>query len=54
MLRAVMTDLANTLDDEGTLDESACFIDATVASAKGGGKEIGPTKRGQHAGGEPS
>ena len=41
-----MTDLANTLRDEGALDESECFIDATFASAKGGGAEIGPTKRG--------
>ena len=42
-----MTDLANTLRDEGALDESECFIDATFASAKGGGEEIGPTKRGK-------
>ena len=43
----VMTDLANTLRDEGALDESECFIAATFASAKGGGAEIGPTKRGK-------
>lgn len=47
VLRAVMIDLANTLRDEGALDESECFIDATFASAKGGGGEIGPTKRGK-------
>ena len=47
VLRDVMTDLANTLRDEGALDESECFIDATFASAKGGGEEIGPTKRGK-------
>jgi transposase len=47
VLRAVLTDLANTLRDEGGLDESECFIDATFASAKGGGEEIGPTKRGK-------
>ena len=47
VLREVMTDLANTLRDEGALDESECFIDATFASAKGGGDEIGPTKRGK-------
>ena len=40
-----MTDLANTLQDEGALDESECFIDATFSSAKCGGDEIGPTKR---------
>jgi len=47
VLREVMTDLANTLRDEGALDESECFIDATFSSAKGGGEEIGPTKRGK-------
>src|SRR3569832_2087167 len=47
VLRDEMTDLANTLRDEGALDESECFIDATFASAKGGGAEIGPTKRGK-------
>jgi hypothetical protein len=43
----VLTDLANTLRDEGSLHESQCFIDAMFASAKGGGAEIGPTKRGK-------
>ena len=47
VLRDVLTDLANTLRDEGGIDESECFIDATFASAKGGGEEIGPTKRGK-------
>jgi transposase len=47
VLRAVLTELANTLRDEGGIDESACFIDATFASAQGGGEEIGPTKRGK-------
>ena len=47
VLRKVMTDLANMLRDEGALDESECFIDATFASAKGDGNEIGPTKRGK-------
>ena len=40
-----MTDLANVLRDEGALDESECFIDATFAWAKGGGAEIGLMKR---------
>jgi IS5 family transposase len=40
-------DLANALRDEGEIDESECFIDATFASAKGGGYEIGKTKRGK-------
>ena len=37
-LRKVLTDLANTLREEGETDESECFIDATFASAKGGGE----------------
>lgn len=47
VLRAVLTDLANTLRAEGAIDESECFIDATFTSAKGGGAEIGPTRRGK-------
>lgn len=47
VLRNVLTDLANALRDEGAMDESECFIDATFASAKGGGDEIGKTKRGK-------
>lgn len=47
VLRDVMTDLANALREEGALDASECFIDATFASAKGGGDEIGKTKRGK-------
>jgi hypothetical protein len=46
VLRDELIDLANALRDEGALDESKCFIDATFASAKCGGEEIGPTKRG--------
>src|SRR5512134_2987407 len=47
VLREVMKDLANTLRDQGALDESECFIDAPFASAKGGGDEVAPTKRGK-------
>ena len=47
MLRDVLTDLANTLRDQGSVDESVCFIDAMFSSAKGGGEDIGPTKRGK-------
>lgn len=47
VLRDVLIDLANALRDEGGLDESECFIDAMFASAKGGGAEIGPTRRGE-------
>lgn len=47
VLRDVLTDLANTLRDQGGLDESECFIDAMFSWAKGGGEGIGPTKRGK-------
>lgn len=47
ILRTVLTDLANALRERGTLDEREAFIDAMFSSAKGGGEEIGPTKRGK-------
>ena len=47
IIRDIMIDLANALRDQDALDESECFIDATFASAKGGGDQIGPTKRGK-------
>ena len=47
VLREILRELANALRDEGGIDESECFIDATFASAKGGGDAIGPTKRGK-------
>ena len=47
VLRRVLTDIANELRDKGVLDEEESFIDATFAMAKGGGAEIGPTKRGK-------
>jgi transposase len=40
VLRKVLTELANELRDEGGSDESECFIDASFASAKGGGDEV--------------
>src|SRR6202451_2440003 len=49
VLRAALTDLANVLRDEGAIDESESYIDAAFASAKGGGDEIGPTRRGKGA-----
>jgi hypothetical protein len=42
-----LTDVANDLRDRGVLDEEECFIDATFVMARGGGAEIGPTKRGK-------
>ena len=47
VLRGVLRQLANELRDRGELDESECFIDATFASAKGGGEQIGKTRRGK-------
>lgn len=46
VIRAALTDLANTLRDEGAVDESECCIHATFESANGGGEEVGPTRRG--------
>ena len=47
VLRRVLTDVANELRDRGALNEEECFIDATFVTAKGGGLEIGATKRGK-------
>jgi hypothetical protein len=47
ILQRVLTDVANELRDKGALDEEECFIDATFVMAKGGGSEIGTTKRGK-------
>ena len=47
VLRDALTDLANQLREQSQIDESECYIDATFASAKGGGAEVGPTKRGK-------
>jgi transposase len=46
VLREILTELANTLRDEGAIDERESFIEATCAAAKGGGEAIGLTKRG--------
>jgi hypothetical protein len=47
VIRDALTALANTLRERGAIDEAECQIDATFASAKGGGDEIGPKKRGK-------
>ena len=47
VLRNVLTSLANTLREQGDIDERESFIDATYASAKGGGDGIGKTKLGK-------
>ncbi len=41
VLRDILTALANELRDRGDIDERESFIDATFASAKGGGDAIG-------------
>ena len=45
ILRRALTAVANEVRDRGALDEEECFIDATFVMAKGGGAEIGATKR---------
>lgn len=47
VIHAALTELAIVLREEGSIDESECHIDATFASAKGGGDDIGPTRRGK-------
>ncbi|MEX2050658.1 MAG: IS5 family transposase [Steroidobacteraceae bacterium] len=47
VLRDVLVALANELRERGALDERESFIDASFTMAKGGGDEIGPTKRGK-------
>ena len=47
VLRRVLMDIANKLRERGQLDEEESFIDATFAMAKGGGAEVGKTKRGK-------
>jgi transposase len=47
VLREALTQLANTLREEGGIDERERFIDATVAAAKGGGDAVGLTTRGK-------
>ena len=46
-LREILTELANMLRDEGTIDERESFIDAPLAAAKGGGEAVGLTRRGK-------
>ncbi|MGE5165651.1 MAG: hypothetical protein ACM3IH_16710 [Sphingobacteriales bacterium] len=43
----MLTDVANEFREKRVLDEEEGFIEATFAMAKGGGAEIGPTKRGK-------
>jgi transposase len=47
VLRGILTELANELRERGDLDERESSIDATFASAKGGGEGIGKTRRGK-------
>ena len=49
VLRNVLVDVANELRGRGEVDESESFIDAMFASAKGGGAQVGKTKRGKGA-----
>jgi hypothetical protein len=47
MIRAALTELVNVLGDVDAIDEPERYIDAVFASAKGGGAEIGLTRRGK-------
>jgi len=47
VLRRILVDLANALREDSALDVTECFIDASFAPAKGGGEQIGLTKRGK-------
>ncbi len=47
VLREVLVELANELREAGALDDTEAFIDASFVPAKGGGAEVGPTKRGK-------
>jgi hypothetical protein len=42
-----LTELTIVLREQGSINESECYIDAKFASAKGGGEDIGPTRRGK-------
>jgi len=46
VLREMLTPRANTLREEGELDERERCIDATIASAQGGGDGFGKPRRG--------
>jgi transposase len=47
VLRNMLCKLANELRERGLVDVSECYIDATFSPAKGGGRQIGNTKRGK-------
>lgn len=47
VLREILAPRANTLREEGEIGERASFIDATFASAKGGGEGVGKPRRGK-------
>jgi transposase len=47
VLRKLLCNVANELRERDQLDPRGCFMDATFSSAKGGGAEIGKTKRGK-------
>jgi transposase len=44
--REILQSLANELRERGELDEREAFIDATFSPARGGGAEVGLSKRG--------
>jgi hypothetical protein len=47
VLRDILTQLANTLREEGAIDVRESFIAATFAATKSGDEAVGLTKRGK-------
>lgn len=47
VIRKILTKLANELRELGVVDERQAYIDAMFVPAKGGGEQIGKTKRGK-------
>jgi len=47
ILRDILKDIANELRDQGKIDTSECYIDATFINGRGGGVDIGNTKCGK-------
>ena len=47
LMKSILEALAADLRSRGRIDLSECFIDGSFASARGGGLDVGPTKRGK-------
>jgi hypothetical protein len=47
LISAALTDLTDALLKQGAVGDSEWYIDSKFTSAKGGGEQIGPTRRGK-------